>query len=72
MILLVLWRQITISAQASLALPVAYLASFPAEALLGRVDVWRLPVGIALTGGAMVFVRWWWRRALRHYSSTSS
>lgn len=52
--------------------PVAYLASFPAEALLGRVDAGRLPVGIALACGAMAFARWWWRRALRHYSSASS
>lgn len=52
--------------------PVAYLASFPAEALLGRVDAGRLPIGIALAGGALAFARWWWRRALRHYSSASS
>jgi ABC-2 type transport system permease protein len=54
------------------AFPVAFVTTFPAEALLHRAD-WRLlPVGAALAAAGMVGSHLLWRRGLRSYGSASS
>jgi ABC-2 type transport system permease protein len=53
-------------------LPVAFLTSVPAEALLGRSALWPTLIGFAVAGGLFMFSRWFWRFAMRHYTSASS
>lgn len=53
-------------------LPLALMTTYPAEALLGRLEI--TTIGASL-GGAALFVvaaRLTWQRAVRHYSSASS
>lgn len=53
-------------------IPVAFLTTIPAEALLGRGEVvWALGSGI-LALGLLLFSRVFWRFALRFYTSASS
>ncbi|MEI7027454.1 ABC transporter permease [Paenibacillus sp. y28] len=52
--------------------PIALVTTVPTEALLGRLG---LAEGMAAAGIALVFLglaRWFWRFALRHYTSASS
>ena len=51
------------------ALPVAFVTTFPAQALLGEADLRLLPVGAALAAGALFTTNRFWRFALRHYPS---
>ncbi len=53
-------------------IPVAFLTTVPAQALLGRVEwiwVWG---SIALAIALLQLSRWFWRFALRFYTSASS
>jgi ABC-2 type transport system permease protein len=52
--------------------PVAFVTTFPAEALLGRADPRLLPVGLALAALALLASSLFWNYAVRHYSSASS
>ncbi|MBW4696401.1 MAG: ABC transporter permease [Aphanocapsa lilacina HA4352-LM1] len=53
-------------------IPVAFLTTIPAEALLGRGEIgWLLAAG-ALAAGLLVASGWFWRFALRFYTSASS
>lgn len=54
------------------AFPVAFVTTFPAEALLGRADARLLPVGLALAAASLLASRLFWRWGLRHYGSASS
>ena len=53
-------------------LPIAFMASFPASTLLGKLELWWLPASVAL---AVVFL-WgsnvFWKFALKKYSGASS
>jgi ABC-2 type transport system permease protein len=53
-------------------IPAAFVATFPAQALLGTVDHRLLLVGPALAGAACLGTHVLWRFAVRHYSSASS
>jgi ABC-2 type transport system permease protein len=50
-------------------IPVAYLATFPAQALLGRADLRLLPVGVVLALMALAASSWVWGHGLRSYTS---
>lgn len=53
-------------------IPVAVMTTFPAKALLGRLDAWQT---LATAGGSLVllvFSRVVWRTAIRSYTSASS
>jgi len=53
-------------------IPVAFLTTIPAETMLGKVQfIWLLLAAI-LAGGLLVFSRFFWRFALKFYTSASS
>jgi ABC-2 type transport system permease protein len=56
----------------STILPVAFLTTVPAEAILGLASGGSLLAGLVLTGLSVVGSRALWRLALRHYTSASS
>ena len=51
--------------------PVAFMTTFPAQALLGRLALWVTPVALGLAVGAVVSASAFWRYALRYYSGAS-
>lgn len=53
-------------------LPVAFLTTVPAEAVLGRGEPLWAVGGLAMALATFVASRWFWRYALRHYTSASS
>jgi ABC-2 type transport system permease protein len=52
--------------------PVAYITTFPAGALLGRLDQGTALVGIGSALALFILSNRFWKFALRHYSSASS
>jgi ABC-2 type transport system permease protein len=56
----------------STILPVAFLTTVPAEAILGLANGGSLLAGLVLAGLSVVGSRALWRLALRHYTSASS
>lgn len=56
----------------SLVVPVAFLTTVPAEAALGRAGLNTLLVALGLMLGLFAFSRFFWRLALRSYTSASS
>jgi ABC-2 type transport system permease protein len=52
--------------------PVAFLTTFPAQALLGRLEDWIAVVSVVLAVLLFVVARAFWRFALRHYTGASS
>ena len=50
-------------------IPVAFVTTFPAQALLGEADLRLLPVGVGLAVAALWASNRFWRYALRHYAS---
>ena len=52
--------------------PVAFLTTVPAQALLDRLDPWMLLVGPAVAAGALVVATLTWRRSLRSYTGASA
>ncbi len=56
----------------TLVLPVAFLTTFPAEAILGDLKYNILFFGLILSSLFFIFSRLFWRFALKHYTSASS
>ena len=56
----------------TLVLPVAFLTTFPAEAILGELKINILFFGIILSSSFFIFSRFFWNFALKHYTSASS
>lgn len=56
----------------TVVLPVALVTSWPAMALLGRLDGALAAQALAVAAGMLALSRWLWKRALRSYSSASS
>lgn len=52
--------------------PIAFVTTFPASALLGRLDPTTAPISIGLAVILFVLASRFWRYALRYYSSASS
>ncbi len=52
--------------------PIAFVTTFPASALLGRIDQATTLIGLALAVGLTVGSNRFWNFAVRHYSSASS
>jgi ABC-2 type transport system permease protein len=53
--------------------PIAFVTTVPAEAMLGRLaDPWMVVYALAIGAGLFVLSAAYWRFALRHYSSASS
>ncbi|GHJ53096.1 hypothetical protein Nm8I071_24030 [Nonomuraea sp. TT08I-71] len=52
--------------------PVAFLTTYPAAALLGRLDAYLLLLAPAVAAGSVVLATWAWRRALRSYAGASA
>ena len=52
--------------------PVAFMTTYPAQALLGRLAPWVTPVALALAAALVVAASLFWRFALRHYSGASA
>jgi len=53
-------------------IPVAFMTTFPAQALLGRLPAWVAGVAVALALGLFGLARVFWQFALRHYAGASS
>lgn len=53
-------------------LPISLIATWPAQALLGRLSPWLVLYGISVTALIFGFSIWIWNRSLRNYSSASS
>lgn len=62
------WLRATLT----LLVPVAFATTVPAEALTGRLTAATLAGAIAVAGALLVFSRWYWHRALQHYSGASA
>jgi len=56
----------------TLLLPVAFLTTFPAEAILGELNFNILFFGLILSSLFLFFSRLFWKFALKHYTSASS
>ncbi len=56
----------------TVVVPVALASSWPAMALLGRLDLALVVQAIAVSLGGFAFARWSWKRALASYTSASS
>ena len=56
----------------TVVLPVAFLTTVPAEAILGRASGMWLLLSVAVATASLLFSRWFWRLALRDYTSASS
>lgn len=52
--------------------PLLVMTSYPAEALLGRLEWATIGGLVAASAGLMLVARWFWRGALRGYTSASS
>ena len=52
--------------------PIAFVTTFPASALLGRIDQTTTMIGFALAIGLFIISNRVWTFALKHYSSASS
>ena len=53
-------------------IPVAFLTTFPAQALLGTLEDWIAVVAVLAAAVLFVLARVFWRFALRHYTGASS
>jgi ABC-2 type transport system permease protein len=56
----------------TVVIPVAFLTTVPAEAILGRPSWAWLLAGGGMALGCFTLSRWFWRLALRSYTSASS
>ena len=56
----------------TVVVPVAFLTTFPAEALLGRLDWWLALIAIGLAVVLFIVASLFWRFALTRYTSASS
>ncbi len=53
-------------------MPVAFVTTFPIDALRGSVGWEMCAVGIAFAAAALFGLRWWWNNSVGHYASASS
>ena len=53
----------------TVVVPLAVMTTFPAEALLGRLEPWRLGAAVAGAVAALGASRWLWLRSLGRYTS---
>ena len=56
----------------TVVIPVAFMTTFPARALLGRLEPWLAAVAVILAATSFVGASLFWRFALRHYSGASA
>lgn len=52
--------------------PIAFITTFPAQAILGKLDAVTLVSAVALGATLFAFSAWFWRFAVNRYSSASS
>jgi ABC-2 type transport system permease protein len=53
-------------------LPIAFITTFPAQAILGKLDGVTMIPALIIGVGLFAFSAWFWRYAVRSYSSASS
>ena len=53
----------------SFVVPIAFITTIPAQALLGRIDVAIAAYGLAFSVVAFIASTMFWNHAVRHYSS---
>jgi ABC-2 type transport system permease protein len=53
-------------------LPIAFITTFPAQAVLGTLDGVSMLAALIIGVGLFAFSAWFWRYAIRNYSSASS
>lgn len=53
-------------------MPVAFVTTFPIDALRGSLGWGTVVLAIAFATAAVVGLRWWWSNSVRHYASASS
>ncbi|MCS7059711.1 MAG: ABC-2 family transporter protein [Anaerolineae bacterium] len=53
-------------------IPIAFITTFPAQSVLGRLDTETVLMAVAMGGGMFGFSSLFWRYAVRSYSSASS
>ncbi|MCL4505660.1 MAG: ABC-2 family transporter protein [Chloroflexi bacterium] len=56
----------------TLVAPIAFITTFPAQAILGKLDGGILPLAVGMGVTTFVASAWFWRYAVRTYSSASS
>jgi ABC-2 type transport system permease protein len=56
----------------TLVLPIAFLTTVPAEAILGRATPGWIALALLVAAVSLALCRAFWRFALRHYTSASS
>jgi ABC-2 type transport system permease protein len=61
-----------IRAALTVIIPVAFMTTFPAQALLGRLESWVAVVAVGLAVTLFVLASAFWRFALRYYTGASS
>ena len=61
-----------IRAALTVIVPVAFMTTFPAQALLGRLEWWLAIVAVGLAAILFVLASAFWRFALRYYTGASS
>ncbi|MEP0766981.1 MAG: ABC-2 family transporter protein [Fimbriimonadia bacterium] len=54
------------------AIPLAFIATVPTRALWGQAETWVIWLGVGWSLAAVIACRWFWRFALRYYTSASS
>ena len=52
--------------------PIAFITTFPAQAVLGKLDDATLLGAVVMAALMFVFSAWFWRYAIGNYSSASS
>ena len=53
-------------------MPVAFVTTFPIDALRGSVGWEMCAIAVAFATFALMGLRWWWNNSVRHYASASS
>jgi ABC-2 type transport system permease protein len=56
----------------TIAVPIAFITTFPAQAVLGTLDNLTLLAALAMGGAMFGFSAWFWHYAVSRYSSASS
>ena len=53
-------------------MPVAFVTTFPIDALRGTLGWGMVAIAVAFAALAILALRWWWDNSVRHYASASS
>lgn len=53
-------------------MPVAFVTTFPIDALRGSVGWGMCAIGVAFAALSLLGLRWWWHNSVGHYASASS